>query len=164
MKCPTCGADYEQGQANGDNGASMGMAKEGDLFARVEPRQRNVAVAKGNGGNRRSRLGPDWQPTQAQRTYCERQGKDPDSFLQAFKGYYEAKGSQWLNWGKVWEKACREWQGHVGLPQAAQQNGTSLQDQALNLWKLRLTSKHWNPFWGPRIGEPGCQVPKELLP
>ncbi len=118
--------------------------------------------SKGNGANRRARLGSDWQPTDAQRLYCEQQGKDPAAFTLAFKEYYLAKGTAWSQWGLVWMKACREWQGHVAAKPPAP--AETLREKELNLWKQRLLSKIWNPFWGPRVGEPGCMVPRELRP
>jgi hypothetical protein len=158
MKCTQCGQEIHNEQANGDLFASVGVGTDN-----LNGKKSGIdGKAKGNGTNRRSRLGPDWQPTQAQRAYCERQGKDPDSFLQAFKGYYEAKGTQWLNWGKVWEKACRDWKGHPEA-QKAPLVRESLKDKELNLWRQRLSSKVWNGFWGPKVGEPGCMVPKELI-
>jgi hypothetical protein len=189
MKCTQCGQEIHNEQANGDKGPSLGLGTE-DLFGHRTPRdgssvqlvepdgggkgtgspstagEMGVSIsrqpAKGNGTNRRSRLGADWQPTQAQRAYCERQGKDPDSFLQAFKGYYEAKGTQWLNWGKVWEKACRDWKGHVSVNKEPVILMT-LRDKELAQWKFRLSASFWSPWWGPRVGEPGCMVPKELI-
>jgi hypothetical protein len=157
MKCTQCGQEIHNEQANGDKGPSVGMAA--DLFGGSAENGKNP---KANRGHRRSRLGPDWRPTQAQRAYCERQGKDPDSFLQAFKGYYEAKGTQWLNWGKVWEKACRDWKGHVSVNKEPVILMT-LRDKELAQWKFRLSASFWSPWWGPRVGEPGCQVPAELL-
>jgi hypothetical protein len=67
-----------------------------------------------------------------------------------------------LNWGKVWEKACRDWKGHPEA-QKAPPVRESLKDRELNLWRQRLSSKVWNGFWGPKVGEPGCMVPKELI-
>jgi hypothetical protein len=164
-RCTLCGQEIHNEQANGDLLSPLGLGTRtamGNGSTGGSPPASNGSNSKGNGGNRRSRLGPDWQPTQAQRAYCERQGKDPDSFLQAFKGYYEAKGTQWLNWGKVWEKACRDWKGHPEA-QKAPLVRESLKDKELNLWRQRLSSKVWNGFWGPKVGEPGCMVPKELI-
>jgi hypothetical protein len=159
MKCTQCGQEIHNEQANGDLLSPLGLGKA----EAIEPggSEPNGHIRR-NGSNRRSRLGPDWAPTQAQRAYCERQGKDPDSFLQAFKGYYEAKGTQWLNWGKVWEKACRDWKGHVSVNKEPVILMT-LRDKELAQWKFRLSASFWSPWWGPRVGEPGCMVPKELI-
>ncbi len=159
MKCTQCGQEIhdEQGQAHGDLLSPLGLGT-GESQRSMGP----PGVDKRNGTNRRSRISADWQPTQAQRTYCEQQGKDPQVFAQVFTEYYLAKGTQWLNWDKVWQKACREWQGHVAAkPEAPKE---TLQERNLSQWRQRLAMKSWSLMWGPPPGEPGCMVPKELLP
>lgn len=78
---------------------------------------------------------------------------------EAFTQYYRAKGSVWKDWGLVWMRACRQWNDV-----AKTGRGLSVAEENLALWRKRLDCKFWLPFWGARVGEPGCQVPRELLP
>lgn len=172
MKCPTCGHDGEiddqahRGAASALVREPQGMAagSQPTLFAE-EPDATGISGSKPAAGpaakSRRSQLSATWQPTEAQQLYCRQQGKDSQAMAEAFTQYYRAKGSVWKDWGLVWMRACRDWNT---TPQIAQRNGTTIKDQTLSLWELRLSCKTWNAFWGPRVGEPGCQVPRELWP
>ncbi len=150
--CPHCGGKIDQ--TDSDLLTPLGLGNGGNI------KQMGSDVAKGK--SRRARLAADWQPTAEQRLYCEQQGKDPEAFTKVFVEYYLAKGTAWTQWGLVWMKACREWQGHVAAKPPAP--AETLREKELNLWKQRLLSKIWNPFWGPRVGEAGCMVPQELRP
>ncbi len=152
MKCPHCGGELEK--ANGSNGAAMG-----ELFAHPRP---DRIQRRSSGAKAATRIRADWLPDQKQRHYAELQGKEPDAFAKTFVEYYLRKGSRWLDWGLVWQKACREWKSSI-VP-VVQTTRPSVQEKNIEQWRLRLSSKVWSPFWGPRIGEPGCQVPEELLP
>ena len=165
MKCPQCG--YEHEQANSNEGTALGASAQGqgsgDLFGGMDGTSPDGSVAgkpAPASGKRRTQLSPTWQPTDEQKLYCRQQGKDPDAMAEAFKGYYLAKGTVWKDWNLVWMRACREWNTtavhYVASP--------LVQAPDNNLWRKRLTSKFWSPWWGPRVGEPGCQVPKELWP
>ncbi len=161
MICKHCGGKIDQ--TDGDLLSPLGLGRRSqydDLSGNAAAVP--IAGAKGNGKNRRARLAADWRPTAEQRLYCEQQGKDPEAFTKVFVEYYTAKGTAWTQWGLVWMKACREWQGHVAAkPEAPKE---TLRDKELNLWRQRLKHKAWNGFWGPKPGEPGCMVPRELLP
>jgi hypothetical protein len=171
MRCPKCG--YEHEQANSNEGPSVGAFVEGqsgDLFGErtmglEAERSTSGESGVGNGKTpvkRRTQLSPTWQPTDEQKLYCRQQGKDPDAMAEAFKGYYQAKGSVWLNWNLVWMKACREWKNSGLEVKVAPENIEK--ERLLSQWRARLSVRRWNPFWGPKPGEPGCQVPKELWP
>jgi len=150
MRCPHCGRE-----TNSDD-----VAPVADLFAPPRP---DGVLGNTKRSKTATRLQPDWQPDAKQRHYAELQGKEPDAFATAFVEYYVSKGTRWLDWNKVWEKACREWKGHVEAPKAPPERETP-RERELSQWRARLSSKVWNAFWGPKIGEPGCQVPRELLP
>ncbi len=165
MNCPHCGGKIDQ--TDGDLLAPLGLGAEAerlrDLALAPATTPRTAKQNSGRiGGNRRARLAADWQPTAEQRLYCEQQGKDPEAFTKVFVEYYLAKGTAWTQWGLVWMKACREWQGHVAAkPESPKE---TLREKELNLWRQRLKHKMWNGFWGPAPGQPGCMVPRELLP
>ncbi len=158
MNCPHCGGKIDQ--TDGDLLSPLGLGSE--VPGNAKAISGKNGVAGGNGKNRRARLAADWQPTAEQRLYCEQQGKDPEAFTKVFVEYYLAKGTAWTQWGLVWMKACREWQGHVAAKPPAPVE--TLREKELNLWRQRLKHKAWNGFWGPKPGEPGCMVPRELLP
>ena len=173
MKCPNCG--YEHEQANSNNPPSLGLEQNragtfagdrlgqevpADLFGGPIGGKPEAGSGKAS-AKRRTQLSPTWQPTDEQRKYCRQQGKDPDAMAEAFTQYYRAKGTVWKDWNLVWMKACRDWG-------QCQDNGKAmpretLKERELSQWRARLGCKFWNWTWGPRVGEPGCQVPRELL-
>ena len=161
MKCPHCNGEIDDQQTNGDEGTTLGLWPETRSTGGTHAVQGSPACRTRRA--QRSRLAPDWTATHAQRAYCERQGKDPDAFQRAFIEYYQAKGTLWLDWNKVWQKACRDWKGHPEAHTAPPER-ESVRERELSQWRARLSSARWNPFWGPPVGEPGCMVPRELLP
>lgn len=153
MKCPHCGGDIEQADSNGQ--ATLGLGPETVPERAGNPRPAAKA-------SRRSALPADWLPTPELEKYCRQQGRVVSDCLQAFREYYLAKGTVWKDWGLVWMKWCREWEPKT---HKAAQGQISLHGEP---WEQRLKGyapgKYWSPMWGPKPHEPGCRVPKELLP
>ena len=161
--CPHCSKEIENVETIRDKGTALGASVKGqgsgDLFGGVDGATSDGSVAgkpAPTSGKRRTQLSSTWQPTDEQKLYCRQQGKDPDAMAEAFTQYYRAKGTVWKDWGLVWMKACREWKAPTQTTVC--RSGSA--DE--NLWRQRLTSKFWSPWWGPRVGEPGCQVPRGL--
>lgn len=148
MRCPHCGGDIE---TDSDKSSSMATLFDAAGSNRAPRRAKHTKTS----------IPANWQPTGQQKRYCELQGKDPIAFREVFIDYYRSKGTTWKNWGLVWQRACREWKASI-VP-IVQTTRPTVQDANIEIWKKRLGAKFWSPWWGPKVGEPGCRVPRDLL-
>jgi hypothetical protein len=131
-----------------------------DLFARHEPVRRGT------------RLPSDWKPSLEAAKFARDLGLDVDGVADRFRDYWIARagaGGVKLDWLATWRNWCRQTAEHSFNKPKARVSQFNLPPSAppeTEWWPRLRTYKpggFWSPFWGPRPGEPGCFVPKDIL-
>ena len=116
---------------------------------------------------RRARLPRDWSPTPESRQFAIGLGLDPDAIAPMFRDYWQATGKPMLDWKAAWQVWCRrEAQRKPSYPHHNSVNRTASATPH-EPWEARMRGYRpggfWSPMWGPRPGQPGCFVPREIL-
>jgi uncharacterized protein YdaU (DUF1376 family) len=121
---------------------------------------------------RGSRLQPDFEPDMEIKTalIAERPDLDYSRVIEGFRDYWlsqpGAKGVK-LDWNRTFRKWWREQRAQTGPKAAKFDSGHAPTSFSDTPWRLRLKGYHesnfWLPSFGPKPGEPGCEVPKKFL-
>lgn len=134
-----------------------------DLFAKPESPRRGT------------RLPADWKPSLEAAKFARDLGIDVTATADTFRDYWISRagaGGVKLDWLATWRNWCRttaEYRKNRDAIQLKRRGQFSLpaEPPPETEWWPRLRNykpgKYWNPFWGPRPGEPGCFVPKDIL-
>lgn len=123
---------------------------------------------------RKTRIPDDFDLTAERLEYAKSQGcADPTDTFNRFKLHHASKGTLMLDWDKAWQYWCRNEKNFQSGARGAQKTGAARTETAEHdtddQWRARLRGFDpkkpwtWNPFWGPKPGEPGCFVPKDLM-
>lgn len=131
-----------------------------DLFAKPSPPRRGT------------RLPADWKPTLEAAKFARELGLDVVAVADQFRDYWIARagsGGVKLDWLATWRNWCRETAARNGnrpKPRFSQYS-TAAEPPPQTEWWPRLRNYKpggfWSPMWGPRPGEPGCFVPRDVL-
>lgn len=93
-----------------------------------------------------------------------------DAEVEKFRNHHLSHGSRMADWDAAWRTWFRKAVEFAprGRPQPTKPNGhrTVAEQQAIqHRAHLRALKDHgtWMPLWGPRPGEPGCNIPVDIL-
>lgn len=131
-----------------------------DLFAKPEPPRRGT------------RLPSDWKPTLEAAKFARGLGLDPMTVADQFRDYWISRagaGGVKLDWLATWRNWCRvtaERNANKPKPRGVQTNGPNILTPEAP-WEQRIRNYKpggfWSSMWGPRPGEPGCFVPRDII-
>lgn len=135
----------------------------------IEPSSHSGVVSKDARG---SRLPPDWKPSDDLMAWAAKARPDVDAWAEAesFRDYWHSKpgaGARKTDWGLTFRNWIRRSRAARPDARAGVPAGTTPANAELSQWRARLRSYrpggYWPATWGPRPGEPGCEVPASVL-
>lgn len=118
---------------------------------------------------KKTRLSEDWQASEDQLAYAEKQGcVDPKDTAERFRLYHLKEASLHANWDSAWQYWCRN-EKNFARPQSgaygAQKNGAArtVTDDGSE-WEARLRSYRPGGFWSQMWGERPEDIPEGRTP
>lgn len=145
------------------------------LLAILEDATTAKSANKAKTESRATRLAPDWVLPSKWGQYALDQGlreSEVRSEAQNFRDYWVGTGKTKVDWEATWRTWARRTATRLNRTpkptpdQPALLSGPAGYDRATWATILRIYARtnNWKPDNGPRPGEPGCLVPKDLLP
>lgn len=124
---------------------------------------------------RATRLPEDWKLSHKNTDHAREEGLSEvqmEREAKAFRNFWHAKAGKdaaKMNWDATWHNWVMRFAKDNNLKPRAPPNAAPKEQQlSVDDWKLILqnyaTTSNWKSVYGPAPGEPGCRVPKSLLP